>query len=82
MCISVALDLGRLDPEHVQVELYADAANGHAAVRQPLTRGDRVSGLASGFVYTGRVATSRLPEDFTPRLVPHHPAPRFRSRRR
>jgi starch phosphorylase len=71
---SVAIDLGRLDPEHVQVELYADAANGHAAARQPLTRGDRVPGLANGFVYTGCVSRSRPSEDFTPRLVPCHAA--------
>jgi len=68
----VHLDLGELHPDSVCVELYADAENGGACVREPMTRVERLGGIASGFVYTGEVQASRPAGDFTPRLVPFH----------
>ncbi len=62
--------LGRLEPEAVRVELFADAQNGGEAVRIPMDRG---SGLGDGgFLYSATVETGRDARDFTPRVVPHH----------
>ncbi len=66
----VYVDLGRLEPDHVRVELYAEGANGSAPVHQPMVRGARLTGLAHGFLYTASVPASRPASDFTPRLVP------------
>ena len=65
-----------LDPESVEVELYAEGRNGNAGagvdVQQLMIRGDRLSGSVNGFVYTARVPATRPAADYTPRLVPHH----------
>ncbi len=68
----VRLDLGALDPEAVQVELYAEGRDGAPAERQPMVRGDRLAALSNGFVYTADVPASRPSSDFTPRLRPAH----------
>lgn len=65
----VEVDLGSLDPEHVQVELYADGQQGSAAFRQPMTRRGRVPGRGHRFRYETNAPAIRPPGDFTPRLV-------------
>lgn len=70
----VRLDLGSLIAEHVEVELYADGQGGGAAVRQPMTREERVAGSGNEFRYVATVAASRPAHDFTPRLIPFHPS--------
>jgi starch phosphorylase len=70
----VHLDLGGLSPDHIRVELYADAERGDSPLRQPMTRVQPVSGGANAFLFTAAVPASRPAGDFTPRLVPVHPA--------
>src|SRR5208283_4315574 len=41
--------LGGLEPDAVQVELYADGANGSAAVRQVMARVGPLAGAVNGF---------------------------------
>jgi len=72
----VAVYLGELDPVCVRVELYADPAEGQAAVCVPMCRGESLPGAVHGFLYHGSVPASRPAEHFTPRLVPWHPAAR------
>jgi starch phosphorylase len=69
----VPVYLGGLDPDAIQVELYADAQNGVAPLRQVMTRGDRLAD-ANGHVYSARVPSARPAADYTPRVIPHHPA--------
>jgi starch phosphorylase len=64
--------LGALDPNAVQVELYANAPNGAAPLRQVMTRGERLTG-ANGYVYSARVPAERPAAEYTPRIIPHHP---------
>ena len=71
---SVEVELGRLNPEHVRVELYADGSLGESAVCQPMTRSNRVANISDRYWYVARVPSARSPADFTPRLVPMHPA--------
>lgn len=69
---TVELGLGRLDPDVVRVELYANAVEGGEPLRQAMTR---VRPLEASHVYeySASVPASRPAGDFTPRLVPHHP---------
>jgi starch phosphorylase len=69
----VQLSLGGLDPEAVRVELYADPTDGGEPARYVLAR-DRTLAAPDAYEYRGRVPASRPASDYTPRLVPHHPA--------
>ncbi len=68
---AVDVQLGSLPPDAVRVELYAD---GDDVTRVPMTRGRRVEGSANGFVFTASVPASRPASDWTPRVIPDHPA--------
>jgi starch phosphorylase len=65
--------LGTLDPEAVQVELYAESLNGAAPLRQVMTRGERLTD-ASGHIYGARLPASHPAAAYTPRITPNHPA--------
>lgn len=69
----VQVYLDDLDSEAVQVELFAEPVNGGEAISQRLEHGEQLVG-ARGFNYSGRVPASRPATDYTPRLVPFHPA--------
>jgi starch phosphorylase len=72
--ISVEVDLGRLDPEAVRVELYADTTNGAEPERHVMARGSTVVGSGSGYEYSVSVPAARPAGDYTPRLLPHNPS--------
>jgi starch phosphorylase len=61
-----------LNPDGVQVELYAEGQNGADPVRLQMKRGDRLMGSADGFAYTADIPTERPAADYTPRAVPYH----------
>lgn len=65
--------LDELDPEMLRVELYADAHAGAPMVRQPMMREAPLPGTVNGYIYSARVPATRPPEQFVPRIVPHHP---------
>ncbi|WKE64810.1 alpha-glucan family phosphorylase [Gallaecimonas kandeliae] len=67
----VQLYLGELDVEAVQVELYADAAEGLPAFCLALTRGKPLVGARNGFSYHGEAPADRPADAYTPRVVPH-----------
>ena len=64
--------LGRVDPEAVQVELYAVEPEDRIW-RQPMVRGDKLPDRAGGYLFTAQVPATRPADDFTPRLVPNFP---------
>ncbi len=68
----VQLYLDDLDPEAVQVELYADGVMGGAAIRQKMKCVRQLVGASGGYVYTASVSASRPPADYTARVIPHH----------
>src|SRR2546427_12564850 len=72
--ISVEVYLGRLDPEAVRVELYAEAANGGEPERHAMARGRKLDGPSHGYEYDVSGPAVRATDDYTPRLLPHHPA--------
>jgi starch phosphorylase len=65
--------LGGLEPDAVQVELYADGADGSVAVRQVMTRVGPLAGAVNGFAYRASVPASRPAADYTARVIPHGP---------
>jgi starch phosphorylase len=72
--ISVDVYLGRLDPEAVRVELYAEAANGGGPERHAMARGRKLDGPGHGYAYDVAIPAVRATGDYTPRLVPYHHA--------
>ncbi len=68
----VGVIFGRVDPEAVQVELYA-AGPEDRVWRQPMTRGDKLPDREGGCLFTAQVPATRPAGDFTPRLIPHFP---------
>lgn len=46
----VELYLGELNPDYIQMEIYADAAGAERVVRQPMYRRDRLIGTAGGYL--------------------------------
>ncbi|MDE3178527.1 MAG: alpha-glucan family phosphorylase, partial [Acidobacteriota bacterium] len=66
----VQVYLDGINPEAVQVELFADGQNGSEPVRQPMSRSESPAGPASAFLYIASVSASRPATDYTPRVVP------------
>jgi starch phosphorylase len=75
--IRVQVFLGDLDPDAVQVELYADAVDDTNPVRQPMTREQALTSSVSGWLYRAEVPAARPAVDYTARLIPRHPAVRI-----
>jgi len=67
----VQVYLDDLDPNAVQVEVYADGVNGARPVRHEMTRGRQVVGTAGGYAYSARVPATRPAADYTVRVIPH-----------
>jgi starch phosphorylase len=64
------LCLADLDPEAVQVELYADGVLGGAVVRQGMRRVCQLAGAPGVHVYSAAVPALRPPADYTARVIP------------
>ena len=62
---------GGVDPQAVQVELFAAGPGDHA--RQPMARGDKLPDREGGYLFTAQVTATRPASDFTPRLIPYFP---------
>ena len=72
----VEVIFGGVDPQAVQVELFA-AGPEDRAWRQPMARGDKLPDREGGYLFTAQVPATRPASDFTPRLIPY-----FSRRRR
>jgi starch phosphorylase len=71
----VQVYLGELAPEQVRVEMYAEGtAEEPSPVRVAMEAGETLPGATGGAVYEACIATARAAGDFTPRVIPHHPA--------
>jgi glycogen phosphorylase len=72
----VPLYLGDLSPEAVRVELYAESRDGNGAERVAMACGSEMAGAQKGYLYGAEVAAARPASDYTPRVIPYHPAAR------
>ncbi len=68
--IQVYLD--DLDPDAVQVELYANGINGAASDRVEMVRLGQLTGSVGGYIYSVSVPAIRTESDYTARIVPQH----------
>jgi starch phosphorylase len=68
----VQVYLDSLDPDVVQVELFANGIKGGAPERITMNRERPLVGAINGYVYSAEVAASRPATDYTARLVPHY----------
>jgi starch phosphorylase len=66
----VQVFLNGMDPDAVQVELYADGAGGRGPVRQEMKRAAQPSGASGGFLYSAAVPADRPATDYTARVLP------------
>ncbi len=69
----VQIYLDDLDPDAVQVEIYADGTSGGASVRQTMTRVRQLAGASGGYAYSATVPAARPATDYTARVIPHGP---------
>jgi glycogen phosphorylase len=67
----VQVYLSDLDPKAVQVELYADGANGGSPVREEMKNVRPLAGASGGYVYSASVSAARAATDYTARVIPH-----------
>jgi glycogen phosphorylase len=74
--LSVPVYLGEIAPADVAVQLYADARDAEAPFLGELLRGEAIIGATNGYIYTGTAPTTRPAEEYTVRVVPHHPGVR------
>jgi starch phosphorylase len=70
----VQVYLGEVDPDSVRVELYADPQAGGAPAPIAMRRDQALAGASGGWRYVGEAPASRPPGEYTPRVVPAHPA--------
>jgi glycogen phosphorylase len=66
--------LDELEPDAVQVQLYAEPAADQPAIVQAMTRDKPLAGAINGFLYSGEVPAARPPQHYTARIVPFHRA--------
>jgi starch phosphorylase len=64
--------LGGLDPNAIQVELYANGINGERPARQEMKRGQQLVG-ADGYIFSAHVSSARPARDYTVRIIPSFP---------
>ncbi len=69
----VQVYLDDLDPDAVEVELYAEALPGAEGARHRLVRGAPLVGATRAWTYTAQIKADRPAADFTARLIPRHP---------
>jgi starch phosphorylase len=62
--------LNNLDPETVQVEIYANAVNGQDTFIQKMTCSVKPEGISNSFYYETSVTSTRPVTDFTARIIP------------
>ena len=67
----VQVYLASLDPESVNLELYADGLKGEIPVRIIMQRVRQLLGAINGYAYRADVPSSRPETDYTVRLLPY-----------
>jgi len=70
--------IGKLDPNGVRVELYADPAEaGGVPKRIPMLREMAPLGASGAYQYQADIPAQRPAEDYTVRVLPFHPQVRW-----
>lgn len=70
----VQVYLDDLDPQAVQVELFAEGVNGGSVERVVMTRVRQLIGAINGYAYRAEIPATRSANDYTARVIPFHDA--------
>jgi starch phosphorylase len=73
---SVPVYLGEIAPADIAVQFYADPRDAEAPFLGELLRGEAIIGATNGHIYTGAAPATRPAEEYTVRILPHHPGVR------
>ncbi len=76
LVVEVEVCLGRLTPDGIQVQLYADGVDGSEVVSIPMTQTQDPGADVHCFRYAATIGRERPPGDYTARIVPFHPRAR------
>ncbi len=72
-CFRVEVWPGNLPMSDFKVELYADPLGEHPAEIKTMTACDKPTDQKGPVTYSAQIAATRAANDYTPRIVPHHP---------
>lgn len=67
----ILLNLGKLEPHSLRVELYADALDGGTPERHPAVLMRALADSPDSHLYTADIPATRPAEHYTPRVLPH-----------
>jgi starch phosphorylase len=62
-----------INPDTVQVELYANGKNGEGPTIHKMARGKKTRGSDNLYIFKATVAITRPSSDYTPRIIPNFP---------
>jgi len=69
----VRVHFAAINPDAVQVELYANGMNGEAPDIHKMVRDKKAEGTDNGHIYKASVSSTRPSSDYTPRIIPNFP---------
>jgi starch phosphorylase len=72
LIFQVEVFLGRLEPDYVKVELYAQSTDGEPPFNQPMHRAEPAMRESGAYLYEKRIRVTRPASEFTPRILPFH----------
>jgi starch phosphorylase len=72
LIFEVEVNLGRLDPDSVRVELYAEPLDGEPTLNHQMGPTAVVAPASGTYLYEKRIPATRPASDFTPRVMPFH----------
>ena len=69
--IDVQIYFGEIDPDTIEVQMFADAITGEAPFIQQMTRSKKSKAKDGSYTYSVSVASTRPASDYTPRIIPN-----------
>jgi starch phosphorylase len=69
----VQVSPGKLNPDQLRVELYADSIQGGEPVLEVMIAPDPQVDFPGVLAYSAQVSATRPASDYTARIIPHHP---------
>jgi starch phosphorylase len=69
--MEVQIYFNDINPDTIEVQLFADGMNGGAPIIQQMTCSKETKGKDSGYIYSASVASTRPASDYTPRVIPN-----------
>lgn len=74
MVFNLVVQLGRLAPDSVRIQVVADPDGEEPAITLDLTPSDSLEAAAHSYRYSATLNTQRPAEHFTARVIPQHPS--------